>query len=64
MYSKFFLVFFSLFLLLLSGLAETLQKKGATKADLSFTSQCRVHLTPSLNSKSNQFQLVREVLCD
>jgi len=64
MYSKFFLVFFSLFLLLLSGLAGTLEKRGNSGNSVGFSSDCWVHSSPSVDSSSNHFQLVSEVLCD
>jgi hypothetical protein len=64
MYSKFFLVFFSLFLLLLSGLADSFQKRGAFNEAFAGSGRCRIRLTPSTNPRSTHFQLVREVICE
>ncbi len=63
MYSKFFLVFFSLFLLLLSGLADNFQKIGGLRKPMGSLSRCRIHLSPSMNPSSTHFQLVREEVC-
>gem|GEM_PF-1536350 len=63
MYSKFFLVFFSLFLLLLSGLAENFHKIANSKETLGGLNRCRIHLSPSMNPSATHFQLVREEVC-
>ncbi len=64
MYSKFFLVFFSLFLLLLSGLSERFQKKGNLKNLPARSNRCLVNLTPVANVSSTHFQLAREIVCE
>ena len=63
MYSKFFLVFFSLFLLLLSGLADRFQKLGATKASMDSLTGCRMSLSPMVNPRATHLQLIREDIC-
>ena len=64
MYSKFFLVFFSLFLLLLSGLSERFQKKGNLKNLPAPSNRCRMNLTSVANVGSTHFQLAREIVCE
>jgi hypothetical protein len=64
MYSKFFLVFFSLFLLVLSGLASNFSKRGDFRTEGRVPQKCQVQLAPTINLRASHFQMVREVICD
>jgi hypothetical protein len=64
MYSKFFLVFFSLLLLMLSGLAESFQKKTTETPVITARRTCKDRLLPAAARTGSFSNLVHEVSCE
>jgi len=63
MYSKFFLVFFSLLLLMISGLAESFQKVSVQREQTKKQKSCSDTLLP-VSGQNGFTQLVLQVSCE